>query len=115
VALQYHAAPLSPAALASGLYSRNLDDPELRAWMKQCAGFQTEFIASRDLGPEFALVEVEGMEWEYETAVHGASERLAPVLMTALVTALGLLPLAIGSGAAGRRLKVHWPLSFLVG
>ena len=41
------------------------------------------------------LVDVEGMEWGYETAMRGASERLAPILMTALVTALGLLPLAI--------------------
>jgi Cu/Ag efflux pump CusA len=35
------------------------------------------------------LVEVEGMEWGYETAIQGASDRVAPILMTALVTALG--------------------------
>jgi cobalt-zinc-cadmium efflux system outer membrane protein len=38
---RYRPAPLSPAALAHGLNSRSLDDPELRAWMKQGAGFQT--------------------------------------------------------------------------
>ena len=58
------------------------------------------------------LVEVEGMEWGYETAVHGASERLAPILMTALVTGLGLLPLAIGSGAAGQ--EIEGPLAIVI-
>jgi cobalt-zinc-cadmium efflux system outer membrane protein len=38
---RYRAAPLSPVALADGLYSRSLDDPDLRTWMKQDAGFQT--------------------------------------------------------------------------
>lgn len=58
------------------------------------------------------LVEVEGMAWEYETAIQGASERLAPILMTALVTALGLLPLAIGSGAAGQ--EIEGPLAIVI-
>ncbi|MHB8389330.1 MAG: TolC family protein [Acidobacteriaceae bacterium] len=38
---KYHAAPISPAALAQSLYSRSLDDPDLRSWMKQNADFQT--------------------------------------------------------------------------
>lgn len=37
---KYHAAPISPPALAQGLYSRSLDDPELRSWMSQSADFQ---------------------------------------------------------------------------
>jgi cobalt-zinc-cadmium efflux system outer membrane protein len=36
----YHAAPISPPALAQSLYSRSLDDLELRSWMKQSADFQ---------------------------------------------------------------------------
>lgn len=58
------------------------------------------------------LVEVEGKQWGYETAAQGASERLAPILMTALVTALGLLPLAIGSGAAGQ--EIEGPLAIVI-
>ncbi len=54
------------------------------------------------------LVAVEGMRWERNTAIRGALERLGPILMTALVTALGLLPLAIGSGDPGARSKARW-------
>ena len=51
------------------------------------------------------LVEVEGMTWGPVAALRGAGERLAPILMTALVTGLGLLPLAIGSGDPGREIE----------
>ena len=51
------------------------------------------------------LVEMEGMRWGLDTALRGASERLAPILMTALVTGLGLLPLAVGSGDPGREIE----------
>lgn len=58
------------------------------------------------------LVESEGMNWGFETALRGASERLAPILMTALVTGLGLLPLAIGSGDPGR--EVEGPMAIVI-
>ncbi len=51
------------------------------------------------------LVEHEGMTWGVEAELRGASERLVPILMTAIVTALGLLPLAIGSGEPGREIE----------
>ncbi len=51
------------------------------------------------------LVTEEGRAWNLETVIHGASERLIPIMMTALVTALGLLPLALGSGEAGREIE----------
>jgi Cu/Ag efflux pump CusA len=58
------------------------------------------------------LVTQEGMEWGLEAALRGASERLAPILMTALVTALGLLPLAIGSGEPGR--EIEGPMALVI-
>jgi len=58
------------------------------------------------------LVEVEGMPWGLDTALRGASERLAPILMTALVTGLGLLPLAIGSGDPGR--EIEGPMAMVI-
>jgi len=58
------------------------------------------------------LVAVEGMTWGLAAAMRGASERLAPILMTALVTALGLLPLAIGSGAPGH--EIEGPMALVI-
>jgi Cu/Ag efflux pump CusA len=58
------------------------------------------------------LVREEGMEWGAEAALRGASERLLPILMTALVTALGLLPLAIGAGEAGR--EIEGPMAIVI-
>jgi Cu/Ag efflux pump CusA len=58
------------------------------------------------------LVNKEGMTWGPEAAMRGASERLLPVLMTALVTALGLLPLALGSEAAGR--EIEGPMAIVI-
>ncbi|MGH7932354.1 MAG: efflux RND transporter permease subunit [Candidatus Binataceae bacterium] len=58
------------------------------------------------------LVSVEGMTWGPAAALRGASERLVPILMTAIVTALGLLPLAIGSGAPGR--EIEGPMAIII-
>ena len=58
------------------------------------------------------LVTDEGLAWGPETAIRGASERLSPILMTALVTALGLLPLAIGSGDPGR--EIEGPMALVI-
>jgi len=58
------------------------------------------------------LVREEGMTWGLEAAMRGASERLVPILMTALVTALGLLPLAMGSGEAGR--EIEGPMAIVI-
>ena len=58
------------------------------------------------------LVREEGQSWGMETALRGASERLMPVIMTATVTALGLLPLALGSGEAGR--EIEGPMAVVI-
>lgn len=58
------------------------------------------------------LIDEEGMAWGPETAIRGASERLPSILMTALVTALGLLPLAAGSGQPGR--EIEGPMATII-
>ena len=58
------------------------------------------------------LVQREGMTWGLHAALRGASERLLPILMTVLVTGLGLLPLAIGSGEAGR--EIEGPMAIVI-
>ena len=54
----------------------------------------------------------EDAPWSLETLARGSSERLIPILMTALVTALGVLPLAIGSGEAGR--EIEGPMALVI-
>jgi Cu/Ag efflux pump CusA len=58
------------------------------------------------------LVRQEGMVWGPEAAIRGASERLLPILMTALVTALGLLPLALGTGEPGQ--EIEGPMAIVI-
>ena len=58
------------------------------------------------------LVRAEGAHWNRHTVLRGARERLTPILMTALVTALGLLPLALGNGEPGR--EVEGPMAIVI-
>ena len=58
------------------------------------------------------LVGVEGMPWRLETAIRGASDQLAPILMTSIVTGLGVLPLAIGMDDPGR--EVEGPMAIVI-
>jgi Cu/Ag efflux pump CusA len=58
------------------------------------------------------LIEVEGFQWNLETCIKGASERLPSILMTAIVTALGLMPLALGSGQPGK--EIEGPMATII-
>ena len=58
------------------------------------------------------LVVNEGAVWERETALRGASERLLPILMTATVTALGVLPLALENEMPGR--EIEGPMAIII-
>jgi CzcA family heavy metal efflux pump len=58
------------------------------------------------------LVEMENCPWNLETAIRGAQERLPSILMTALVTALAMLPIAIDSDNPGR--EIMGPMAAII-
>jgi Cu/Ag efflux pump CusA len=58
------------------------------------------------------LVTKEGEHWGLDTAIRGALERFNPVMMTAIVTGLGLLPLALGSGQPGK--EIEGPMAIVI-
>ena len=58
------------------------------------------------------LVKNENLPWNFSTAALGASQRLPSILMTAIVTALGLLPLILGSGEPGR--EIEGPMASII-
>lgn len=58
------------------------------------------------------LVRVEGSPWTMETLLRGARERLPAILMTALVTALAMLPLTIDSDNPGR--EIMGPMAAII-
>jgi Cu/Ag efflux pump CusA len=58
------------------------------------------------------LVTHEGETWGLQTALRGAGERLPSILMTALVTALALMPLALGTGEPGR--EIEGPMATII-
>ena len=58
------------------------------------------------------LVTQDTAPWTLETAVRGAGERLIPVLMTASVTALALLPIALKPQAAGQ--EIEGPMAIVI-
>jgi len=51
------------------------------------------------------MVSGEGRPWDAATTYEGAADRMVPILMTSLVTGLGLLPLALGAGEPGREIE----------
>lgn len=61
------------------------------------------------------LVEVEHAPWSAQTVVRGAQERLVPILMTAAVTALGLMPLAVGLNLPGQEIEGPMAVTVLGG
>ena len=58
------------------------------------------------------LVERERCNWGLETAIRGAQERLPSILMTALVTALAMLPIAVNSDNPGR--EIMGPMAAII-
>lgn len=58
------------------------------------------------------LVEEEDKPWGLETVVEGAQQRLPSILMTALVTALAMLPIAFNSDNPGR--EIMGPMAAII-
>lgn len=58
------------------------------------------------------LEEVEGMPFGRDLVVQGSLDRLTPILMTALVTGLALLPLAVSGTRAGQ--EIEHPMAVVI-
>ena len=105
----------TPFALAGGVVGVALTGGVLS--LGALVGFVTLFgIAARNgillISHVDHLVEIEGQPWELATVVRGARERLTPILVTALVTGLGLAPLALTAGGAGA--EVQGPMAAVI-
>ncbi|MFM7867502.1 MAG: efflux RND transporter permease subunit, partial [Planctomycetaceae bacterium] len=58
------------------------------------------------------LMEHEGHQFGEDTIIQGSLERLAPVMMTAATSFIGLLPLLFGAGQTGK--EILHPLALVV-
>ena len=58
------------------------------------------------------LIGQEGKAWNLATVIQGARERLPSILMTALVTALAMLPIALNSDNPGR--EIMGPMAAII-
>ncbi len=58
------------------------------------------------------LVQHEGESWSREMIVRAGRERVAPVLMTALTSGIGLVPLALAAGEPGK--EILYPVATVV-
>ena len=58
------------------------------------------------------LVRAEGRQWDLQTALRGSEERLTPVLLTALLTALALLPVAVQLHQPGH--EIEGPMAVVI-
>jgi CzcA family heavy metal efflux pump len=61
------------------------------------------------------LMEAEGVRDPLEAVVRGASERLVPILMTALAAGLALVPLVLASGEPGSEIQAPMAVVILLG
>ena len=73
-------------------------------------------IASRNgillLDHYFHLVRYEGETWSKEMLIRAGQNRVAPVIMTALTSALGLIPLTLSANEPGR--EILYPIATVV-
>ncbi|QDV73700.1 efflux RND transporter permease subunit [Botrimarina mediterranea] len=58
------------------------------------------------------LVKYEGESWSRDMVVRAGKDRLAPVLMTALTSGIGLIPLALSAGDPGK--EILYPVATVI-
>jgi Cu/Ag efflux pump CusA len=61
------------------------------------------------------LINVEGVTDVHQAVVQGASERVSPIVMTALAAGLALIPVALGMGKPGSEIQAPMALVILCG
>ena len=103
---------LLPMALVGGVVAVLLSGAVLS--LGSLVGFLAVFgIAARNgilMVSHFRHLERdEGMEFGRDLVIQGATERLAPILMTALATGLALIPLVVAGSIPGTRSSIRWP------
>jgi CzcA family heavy metal efflux pump len=104
-----------PMALVGGVLAAYLAGGVLS--IGSLVGFLTVFgIAARNgimlINHYQHLERVEGMEFGPELVLHGARERLTPILMTALAMGLALLPLVVAGSVPGD--EIEHPMAVVI-
>jgi len=105
----------TPFALVGGVVAVALTGASLS--LGSLVGFVTLFgVAARNsillIAHVDHLIAHEGRDWSLDTVLLATRERVTPILMTALVTGLGVLPLAISTGQAGR--EIQGPMAIVI-
>jgi CzcA family heavy metal efflux pump len=105
----------TPFALVGGVAAVALTGASLS--LGSLVGFVTLFgVAARNAILLIAhvdhLIAYEDRDWSLDTILLATRERVTPILMTALVTGLGVLPLAVSTGQAGR--EIQGPMAIVI-